>query len=91
MRQDLSEIKIVLDKHGYSINNIICDVMKKFNFKTLCWKSGAVKNNGYGFSEIVTILVMFPLMLLKSVHALYRSEFEKVTEMKKDTRYRIQA
>ena len=36
MRQDLSEIKKVLDKHGYSINNIICDVMKKFNFKTLC-------------------------------------------------------
>ena len=89
MRQDLSEIKLVLDRHGYSINNIICDVMKKFNFKTLCWKAGTVKNSGYGFSEIVAILVMFPLMLLKSVHALYRSEFEKVTEMKKDTIYRL--
>lgn len=89
MRQDLNEIKKVLDKHGYSINNIICDVMKTFNFKTLCWKSGAIKGNGYGISEIITILIMFPLMLLTSVHALYRSEFQKITEMKKDTIYRL--
>lgn len=89
MRQDLSEIKKVLDKHGYSINNIICDVIKKFNFKTLCWKSGAVKGDGYSVSEIITLLIMFPLMLLNSVHALYRSEYQKVTEMKKDTIYRL--
>ena len=38
MRQDLNEIQKVLDKHGYTINTIICDVMKKFKFKTLCWK-----------------------------------------------------
>jgi len=89
VRQDLDEIKKVLDKHSYSINNIICDVMKTFNFKTLCWKAGAVKEKGYGVSEIITILIMFPLMLLKSVHSLYRSEFQKATEMKKDTIYRL--
>ena len=89
MRQDLDEIKKVLDKHGYSINNIICDVMKTFNFKTLCWKVGAVKGDGYSVSEIITLMIMFPLMLLKSVHALYRSEFQKITEMKKDTIYRL--
>lgn len=89
MRQDLNEIKKVLDKHGYSINNIICDVMKIFNFKTICCNSGAKKGDGYSISEIITILVMLPLMLLKSVHALYRSEFQKVAEMKKDTIYRL--
>jgi len=50
VRQDLNEVKKVLDKHGYSINTIICDVMKTFNFKTLCWKAGAVKEDGYGVS-----------------------------------------
>lgn len=89
MRENLGEIKKVLDKYDYSINTIICDVMKKFNFKTLCWKAGIVKNSGYSVSEIITLLIMFPLMLLKSVHALYRSEFEKTTEMKKDTIYRL--
>lgn len=89
MRQDLNEIQKVLDKHGYTINTIICDVMKKFNFKTLCWKVGAIKGDGYSVSEIITLLIMFPLMLLKSVHALYKSEFQIVTEMKKDTIYRL--
>lgn len=89
MRQDLNEIQKVLDKHGYSINNIICDVMKTFNFKTLCWKAGAIKKDGYNVSEVITLLIMFPLMLLKSVHALYKSEFQKITEMKKDTIYRL--
>ena len=89
MRQDLNEIKKVLDKHSYSINNIICDVMKTFNFKTLCCTVGIKKEDGYSVSEIITLLIMFPLMLLKSVHALYRSEFQKVTEMKKDTIYRL--
>jgi hypothetical protein len=83
VRQDLNEIKKVLDKHGYSINNIICDVMKTFNFKTLCWTAGAIKGDGYSVPEIINVLIMFPLMLMKSVHALYRSEYQKVTEMKK--------
>jgi hypothetical protein len=91
MRQDLNEIKKVFDEHGYSINNSICDVMKKFKFKTLCWQSGAegIKEEGYSFSEIVALLIMIPVMLLNSVHALYRSAFNKTTEMKKDTIYRL--
>jgi hypothetical protein len=33
--------------------------------------------------------MILPLMLLKSVHALYKSEFQKVTTMKKDSIYRL--
>ena len=65
MRQNLSEIKKVLDKYDYSINNIICDVMKKFNFNTICWKSGAVKRDGYSVSEIITLLILKSISLLK--------------------------
>ena len=32
---------------------------------------------------------MFPLMLLKSVNSFYKSEFQQVTEMKKDAIYRL--
>lgn len=35
MRQSLNEIKNVIDKHGYLTNNIIFDIIKKFNFKTI--------------------------------------------------------
>ena len=89
MRQDINEVKKVLDKYGYSINNIICDVMKIFKFKTICWKTGMVKNDGYSASEIITLMILFPLMLLKSVHAFYESQFKMVADMKKDTIYRL--
>lgn len=34
-------------------------------------------------------MIMFPLMLLNSVYALYQSQYEHVTEMKKDAIYRL--
>jgi len=89
VRQDINEVKKVLDKYGYSINNIICDVMKIFKFKTICCKTGMVKNDGYSASDIITLMILFPLMLLNSVHAFYESQFYMVADMKKDTIYRL--
>ena len=89
MRKSVNEIQNVLKANGYSINNIICDVMKTFKFKLLCRQVGFQKQEGYSPFEIISIMLMLPLMLLKSVHALYKSEFEKVTDMKKDAIYRL--
>jgi hypothetical protein len=91
MRQSLNEIKNVLDKHEYTIDNIICHIMKKFNFKTICWQSGAnnIKEDGYKLTEIVTVMVLFPLMLLKTVNAFYKSQYEGITQMQKDVIYRL--
>ena len=91
MRQSLNEIKNVIDKHEYTIDNIICDIMKKFNLKTICWQSGAsnVKEEGYKITEIITIMVMLPLMLLKTVNAFYKSQYEELTQMQKDVIYRL--
>ncbi|MDA8226742.1 MAG: hypothetical protein M0T74_03395 [Desulfitobacterium hafniense] len=88
MRKPIKEIQNVLDTHGYSINNIIFDAMKTFKFKTLCSQVGFQKKEGYSASEIITLMLVLPLMLLKSVNALYKSEFQKVTAMKKDSIYR---
>jgi hypothetical protein len=63
--------------------------MKTFKFKSLCRKVGFQKQEGYSAFEIISLMLMLPLMLLKSVHALYRSEFQKVTDMKKDAIYRL--
>jgi len=89
MRKSLNEIEIVLQKHSYSIDNIICDVMKTFNLKKICKQVGFQKQAGYSASEIITLMLILPLILLKSVHALYESEFTKLGEMKKDTIYRL--
>jgi len=89
MRKPVKEIENVLQNHGYSINNIICEVMKTFKLKTLCRQVGFQKQAGYSSSEILTLMLMLPLMLLKSVHALYKSEFQKVTTMKQSCIYRL--
>ena len=89
MRKPVKEIENVLQHHGYSINNIICEVMKTFKLKTLCNQVGFQKQDGYSTSEILTLMLMLPLMLLKSVHALYQSDFQKVTTMKQSCIYRL--
>lgn len=89
MRKSIREIENVLQNHGYSINTIICDVIKTFKLKTLCRQVGFQKQEGYTTTEILTLIMMLPLMLLKSVHSLYKNEFRKVTTMKKDTLYRL--
>jgi hypothetical protein len=71
------------------MTTIIGDVMKSFKLKSLCHQIKFTKEEGYSATEILTLLIMFPLMLLNSVHALYRSQFETVTTMKKDAIYRM--
>lgn len=77
MRKSVKEIEDVLQNHGYSIDTIIFNVMKTFKLKTLCNRVGFIKQDGYSTSEIITLIVMFPLILLKSVNAFYKSEFQK--------------
>ena len=72
MRQT-KEIATVFESQNYSVNNIICDTMRKFKFKTLCHKAGIQKSAGFSATEILTLLIMLPLMALKNVHQLYKS------------------
>ena len=82
MRKPIKEIENVLQSHGYSIDTIIFNVMKTFKFKKLCHQVKFQKQDGYSASEIVSIMVMLPLMIINSVHAFYKNEFQKVTSVK---------
>ena len=84
MRENATEIKKVLDEHQYSINAIIFDAMGTFKLNSIIRKAGFAKQDGYGVAEILALMIMLPLLLLNSVNSLYRSEFQKITTMKKD-------
>jgi hypothetical protein len=66
MRKPVKEIENVLQNHGYSINNIICEVMKTFKLKTLCRQVRFQKQAGYSTAEILALMLMLPFLLLKS-------------------------
>ena len=89
MRDNATEIKKVLKEHQYSINTIIFEVMGTFKLNAIIRKAGFVKQDGYGVAEILALMIMLPLLLLNSVHSLYRSEFQTITTMKKDAIYRL--
>ena len=68
----------MLKEHQYSINAIIFDVMGTFKLNAIIRKAGFVKQDGYGVAEILALMIMLPLLLLNSVHSLYRGEFQKI-------------
>ena len=85
----MKEIETIINSRGYSLNSSICEVIKKFNIKTLCSNTGIQKKSGFKASEIVVLLLMLPLMALENVHQLYRSQYRKLAEMEDDTIYRL--
>ena len=88
MRQ-IKEVTTLLESQNYPLNLIICDVMKKFKFKTLIHEAGFSKACGFSISTILTLLIMLPLMLLENVHQFYKSAYAREEAMHKDTIYRL--
>ena len=89
MRETTSEIKKVFDKHQYSIDSIVFDVMQTFKLKSIIQHTRFEKQEGYAVTEILALLIMFPLMLVSSVNGFFHSEFQAITTMKKDALYRL--
>ena len=83
------EIATVLESQNYTLNNIICDTLKKFKLATLCNQVGIVKEAGISPVDIITLLLALPLMALKNVHQLYKSKYVNQAAMQKDTIYRL--
>ena len=89
MRQNLNEIKTVLDEHSYPIQLTITDLLVKFKFKSIILKSGYRKEQGYSVAEILHLLILIPLFLMKTVDSILKSHYGNFTEMKKDSIYRL--
>ena len=83
------EIAKIIEDKGYSLHSIITDTIREFNIKTLCHRSGLIKQAGHGAFDILVLLMLMPLMALKTVNQLVKDEFSGLVKMKKDTIYRF--
>jgi len=88
MRQ-LKEITTIMESRNYSLNVSICEVMKKFKFKTLVNQAGLTKACGFSVTSILTLLLILPLMALENINQFYKSAYAKEESMKKDTIHRL--
>ena len=60
-----------------------------FKLNAIIRKTHFTKHEGYGVTEILALMMMLPLLLLNSVNSLYHSQFQQLTQMKKDAIYRL--
>lgn len=89
MRQKLSEIDEIFEKHNYDTHNIIANTFKKFKLTFAFKKYGFHKEQGFLTSEIILILLYLPLLGARSINHFYQKQFQKITTMQKDTLYRF--
>ena len=62
MRETTSEIKKVFDKHQYSIDSIVFDVMQTFKLHSIARHTRLEENQeGYPVTEVLALLIMFLL------------------------------
>ncbi|MFZ3591903.1 IS4 family transposase, partial [Bacillus sp. DJP31] len=88
MQNNVKEIEKIFQSHGFSIDSIIQNAMKEFKFRSLCHRVGFKKQQGHSVTDIMTLLLLLPLMLITSVNALYKSGYQNMAGMKKDALYR---
>ena len=88
MRQ-FEEIANIIEDKGYSLHSIITDTMSKFNMKTLSHRSGIIKQAGVAAFDILVLMLLTPLMALRTVNQLVKNEYSNIVKMKKDTIYRF--
>lgn len=84
----VEEIKTILKKDEFS-NNTLMDLFRLFKIEYLCLKNGMIKHKGYSVSEILSVLFLFPIMVISTVRSFYLSRFNQFTEAKKDTFFRF--
>ncbi len=63
--------------------------MQTFKLHSIVRHTRFEKPEGYPVTEVLALLIMFPLMMLSSVNRFVHSEFHAITPMKKDTVYRL--
>jgi len=83
------EIEAYLDKEGRIFEAKIDEGLKRLGFRTQMNKAKIIKKDGYHASEILFVLVLLPLLKIRTVRSFCRKHLEQYTSSRKDTFYRF--
>lgn len=76
----ITQIEPVVRKRGNDLTFIIFDFLTKFKLKNICDRFHIKKEQGHSAIEILFIVLSMPFMLVTSVNAIFRGEFEWVNK-----------
>ncbi|MGI6388503.1 MAG: hypothetical protein ACOX2W_15525 [Desulfomonilia bacterium] len=85
------EIEAYLDKEGRIFETKIDEGLKRLGFRTQMNKAKIIKKDGYHASQILFVLVLLPLLKIRTVRSFCRKHLEQYTSSRKDTFYRFKA
>lgn len=83
------EIENYLSNHKNIFESKIDGVFRSLKFKTWLSRNCIIKKDGYGASHILFILLMMPLIQIKTVHSFCLKQWSHWSNSKKDTLYRF--
>jgi hypothetical protein len=75
--------------HRWLEPDFILSSLKCFSFSSLSKSLMSIKNRGYSFEAIFSILICLPFMGHKTIHSAIRGPFVSYIEAKKDVFYRL--
>ena len=84
----IHEIKAVFDKKNADVGLTIFDLFASFRLQKLVFQCGITKNRGYSIAEILTVLILFPILMVTTVRGFIHSRFT-LTDAGKDTFFRL--
>ncbi len=85
------EIEEYLDKEGRIFETKIDEGLSRLGFRTQMNKAKIIKKDGYHAAQILFVLVLLPLLKIRTVRSFCRNHLEQYTSSRKDTFYRFKA
>ncbi len=85
------EIEEYLDKEGRIFETKIDEAFTRLGFRTQMNRAKIIKKDGYHAAHVLFVLVLLPLLKIRSVRSFCRNHLEHMTSSRKDTFYRFKA
>ena len=85
------EIEEYLDKEGRIFETKIDEGFTRLGLRTQMNKAKIIKKDGYHAAQILFVLVLLPLLKIRTVRSFCRNHLEQYTSSRKDTFYRFKA
>lgn len=85
----IEKIKSISTRENLNISNGLLQLLRLFNVDKLSIKNKMIKYKGYAVSDIITVLILFPFMAIRTVHSFSMSRYKQLIDAQKDTFFRI--
>ena len=83
------EIENYLRNGDHNFESKINEAFSALKFKTILCRSNIIKNDGYHAAHLLFILIILPMLKVKTIHSFCKKHWQQWSRAQKDTLYRF--